>query len=298
MKKKVLVIGATGLIGSRFVELAKDYLDIISVDENTLDITNNESVSNYFKNNQFDSVVNFAAVTNVDGCEKERGDETGFTWDLNVNGVINLANLCKENNKFLIQISTDFVFKGTEENLGPYSEDTPLQNDNNGIGWYGWTKNRAEYIMKNIGCRSAVVRVAYPFYGDEFAQKLDFAKNYLKVFDEGKLFPIFTDQTFTPINVDDLVAPLVKILDNEIEGVYHIVSSDTATPFDFVEYLLLKARGVTGVVQRGSMVEFLKVEGRTPRPRLGGLKTEITKNKLGMKFKSWREMVDGFVEKL
>jgi len=43
------------------------------------------------------------------------------------------------------------------------------------------------------------------------------------------------------------------------------------------------------------MSEFLKVAGRTPRPRLGGLKTGITEEKLGMKFKTWREMVDGFV---
>ena len=46
------------------------------------------------------------------------------------------------------------------------------------------------------------------------------------------------------------------------------------------------------------MKEFLKVEGRTRRPRLGGLKTEITQDKLGMNFKSWREMVDDFVSKL
>ena len=57
--KRVLVIGATGLVGSRFVELAKDRLDIIAVDENTLDITDKSSVETYFNKNQFDSVVNF-----------------------------------------------------------------------------------------------------------------------------------------------------------------------------------------------------------------------------------------------
>lgn len=77
--KKVLVIGATGLVGSRFTELAKNKIDIIPVDEKVLDITDKDAVDKYFKENQFDSVLNLAAVTNVDGCEKERGDENSFT---------------------------------------------------------------------------------------------------------------------------------------------------------------------------------------------------------------------------
>lgn len=294
--KRVLVIGATGLVGSRFVELSKNDLEITSVDEKVLDITNSDSVINYFNNNQFDSVLNFAAVTNVDGAEKERGDENGFTWKLNVEAVSNLARVCKEKNIFLVQISTDFVFKGTSDNPGPYEEDAKLPDTNEGIGWYGWTKLQAEFRIQKLEQRYAIVRIAYPFYAKQFEGKLDFAKNYIKLYDEGKLFPIFTDQIFTPINVDFLIEPLVKILTNEMEGVFHIVSSDSATPFDFVEYLLLKARGVKDVVQKGSMEEFLKAPGRTPRPRFGGLKTDKTQQKLGMKFKSWREMVDGFVD--
>lgn len=296
--KKVLVIGATGLVGSRFCELAKDKIDILPVDEKILDITDKASVEKYFSENQFDSVLNFAAVTNVDGAEKERGDENGFTWKLNVLAPKNLAEECKKTNRFLIQISTDFVFRGTESEPGPYSEEEKIPDDMSGIGWYGWTKNRAESLLQNSGSRNAVVRIAYPFYSAKYDLKLDFAKNYLKLFDEGKLFPIFTDQTLSVLNVDNLAEPLIKILTEEMSGIFHLVSSDTTTPFDFVEYLLKKARNVEGVVQKGSMVEFLKAEGRTPRPRLGGLKTELTEQRLGMKFKTWKEMVDEFVEQL
>ncbi len=296
--KKVLVIGASGLVGSHFVELAKDKLEIVPVDEKTLDITNATSVKDYFEKNNFDSVLNFAAITNVDGAEKERGNEKGITWRLNVEGPENLSSVCKEKDIFLVQISTDFVFTGTGDYPGPYAEDSKISPTMERLGWYGWTKNRAEERVRVSGVRSAIVRISYPFYSSEFSPKLDFAKNYLKLYDEGKLFPIFTDQTFTPINVDDLIESLVKILDEEIQGIYHIVSGDTATPFDFVEYLLKKARNAEGVVQKGSMVEFLKAPGRTPRPRLGGLKTEITQEKLGIKFKTWCEMVDEFVVQL
>lgn len=296
--KKVLVIGATGLVGSRFVELAKGKLDIIAADEKTLDITNKEEVISFFKNNVFDSVLNFAAVTNVDAAEKERGDENGFTWKLNVIAPTNLAEVCKENNKFLVHISTDFAFKGTEENPGPYGEDASTPDISDGVSWYGWTKNQSEKKLKEVGSRHAIVRIAYPFYSAKYDIKFDYAKNYIKLFDEGKLFPIFTDQILSVTNVDMMAEPMIKILSEEIEGVFHLVSRDVTSPFDFVEYLLNKTRGVSGVVQTGLMSEFLKAPGRTPRPRLGGLKTDITEQKLGMKFKTWKEMVDQFSETL
>ena len=114
---RVLVIGATGLVGSRFVELAKkDRLDIIAVDENTLDITDKSSVEKYFNKNQFDSVVNFAAIANVDGAEKERNNKEGIVWKLNVEALKNLIEICSNTDSFLVQISTDFVFDGTTEN--------------------------------------------------------------------------------------------------------------------------------------------------------------------------------------
>lgn len=297
--KHILVIGATGLVGSRFVELTKNNFNIIPVDEKILDITNADAVDDYFRNNDFDAIINFAAITNVDGAEKERGNENGLTWKLNVLGAENLAKACKNKDRFLVQISTDFVFSGTSENPGPYDELAPTPNNLLPTqGWYGWTKLQAESRIKKENLRKAIARIAYPFYSAKFDQKLDFAKNYLKIFDEGKLFPIFGDQIFTPVLVDDLTKSLTKILEDELEGIFHVVSSDTATPFDFVEYLLKKARNVEGVVQKGSMEEFLKAEGRTPRPRLGGLKSEKTQNKLGIKFKTWREMVDSFVENL
>lgn len=296
---KILVIGSSGLVGSEFIRRASKKVDIIGVDEKTLDITDKSAVEDYFRKHNFDSVINFAAITDVDGAEKERENEKGFIWKLNVEGVKNLTEACKKYDKFLIQISTDFVFEGTEGFPGPYDELTPIPyNLTPSIGWYGWTKNRSENIVSSTLEKAAIVRIAYPFYSNKFEGKLDFAKNYLKLFDEERLFPIFTDQTFTPLLIDELIDPLLKIAKKKIEGVYHVVSNNTATPFDFVQYLLKKARGVEGVVQKGSMKKFLEAEGRTPRPRLGGLKTNITQKKLGMKFMTWQEMVDKFVNQL
>lgn len=292
---KILIIGASGLVGSRFVGLYSEKEELLTPSISELDITSIESVKKYLDINKPNIIINFAAYTNVDEAEKESGNENGDAWKLNVVGVKNLIDICKEKDIFLIQISTDFVFRGDESDFGPYTEDKKLPESNEGISWYGWSKNRAEKIIKESGVRYAVVRIAYPFYSAKFEGKLDFAKGFLKLYDDGKLYPVFSDQIHSVLNVDELVNPLTKIATEQIQGTFHIVSSDTTTPFEFVSYLLEKARGAKDVLKKGSMEEFLKVEGRTPRPRLGGFKTEITQEKLGLRFKTWKEMVDEFI---
>jgi len=296
--KKVLVIGASGMVASRFIDLARDQFDITPSNEKILDITNQKAVNNYFRENTFDAVVNFAAFTNVDAAEVQKDDQEGLVWKVNVEGAGNLARICRDKNIFLIHISTDFVFPGSESNPGPYAEDTELPDNPNGIGWYGWTKDRAEKKVSEIGPRFAIVRYGYPFRATPYDFKKDWARNLIKLYNEQNLYPLFDDQVQSVIFIDDLVEPLAKILDQELTGVFHVVSSDTTTPYEIGLYLLEKYAGKKVELQKGSMAEFLKTPGRTPRPCLGGLKTLKTQNALNVKFRTWREMVDEFVSQL
>lgn len=293
--KKIAVIGGSGMVASRFCELAESNFEITSLDEKTLDITDNEAVKKYFGDNRFDVIINFAAFTNVDAAEAEKGNEDGLTYRLNVLGPKNLADYCKEKDIYLIHISTDFVFPGNEENPGPYGEDAILPETSDGIGWYGWTKNRAEIEINKSSGRLAIVRYGYPFRAAAYDKKKDWARNLISLYDEQKLYPLFDDQVQSVIFVDDLVEPITKMINEELIGVFHIASSDTTTPYEIGSYLLEKYAGKPVEVQKGSMIEFLKAPGRTPRPRLGGLKTEMTQEKLGIKLKTWREMVDEFI---
>lgn len=296
--KKIAVVGGTGMVASRFVDLSSSVFDMTSLDEKTVDITNVEAVRKYFKDNKFDAIINFAAFTNVDGAEADRGNEEGLTYKLNVLGPKNLAEVCNEGNIFFVHISTDFVFPGTEAYQGPYGEDSLLPETPEGIGWYGWTKNRAEFMLKNTSNKYATVRYGYPFRASKYEQKLDWARNLIKLYNEQKLYPLFSDQTQSVILVDDLVKPLSKIIDEELTGVFHIVSKDVTTPYEIGSYLLEKYAGRSIEVQKGSMTDFLGAPGRTPRPKLGGLKVEKTEERLGIKFRTWREMVDDFISQI
>ena len=295
--KKVLVIGATGLVGSRFTKLSKDNLELLGIDEKVLDITDSVAVDKYFSENKFDSVINLSAYTDVAGGENQWNDEKGLCWRLNVLAPKYLGDALKKQNSFLVHFSTDFAFEGLEGSRGPFDEDSKLPDDPTNLCWYGWTKNRGELEVEKTGVRNAIVRIANPFRAN-FPLKLDFARKILDLYDKNSLFPLFTDQTITPCFIDDLVAPLSKIVENAIEGKFHLVSADTGTYFDVGSYILEKARDVKGVAKESSLVEFMKTPGRNKRPIFGGLATEKTQEKLGMKFRTWRQMVDEFAEQL
>src|SRR4030042_2146033 len=122
----MLIIGSSGFVGSRFVELShKRPLNLLTPSHTTLDILNKKTIMAQVKKYNPRVIINFCAITNIDASEKERGNKRGKTWQTNVMGVAHLVAACKETGTFFIQISTDAVFPGSKKNHGPYHEDTP-----------------------------------------------------------------------------------------------------------------------------------------------------------------------------
>lgn len=295
--KKVLIVGSSSLVGSRFIELAKDKFNLIAVDRQQIDITNKEIVEKFFSENEFDVIVNFAAFTDVAAAEKETGDENGIAWKLNAVAPGYLAQVSEKFGKFLIHFSTDFVFEGLENSKGPFNEDAKLPEKPDNLSWYGWTKLLGEKSVREISPNSAIVRISYPFR-THFEGKVDFARKILELYDAGTLYPLFSDQIITPIFIDDLTEPLSKLIELQKPGIYHMVSSDRVSYYDFGDYLLYKVKGVKNVLQKASLIEFLKTPGRNKRPIFGGLDTQKTQESLGVKFKTWRQMIDEFALQL
>lgn len=297
---KELVFGAGGLVGSRYVELRNNTIPIKSREE--LDITDKEAVEARLKNLE-GPVINFAAFTDVKQAEKQRNNPRGSVWQVNVEGAKNIAEACADNNLFLIHVSTDFVFPGSEENPGPYPEDTDLDYSSDehraakNLTWYGHTKLVGEQKVMGSGAKTVVVRLSYPFR-THYPDKLDFARNIIHLYDQDKLYPMFVDKTMTLTWIDELVGAIKKIVDNQLTGVFHVASTNTTSPYEFAIYLLKKTRGVEGVVEKGNMKEFLSKNGSIPRPRIGGLETTQSEQKLGIRFQTWQESVDQLAIKL
>lgn len=295
---KLLVTGSTGLVGSRFVELYKNKEELLTPSIEELDIVSEESVKKYLDINKPVTIINFAAHTNLNEAETQRNDKEASCYKINVVGVENIINTLFETTRF-IQISSDQVFTGTSDNAGPYDEGSIPEKDSNKIGWYAFTKAEAERkVIEKLGDNATILRLIYPFRS-KYDSKLDFLRKPLNLYDQGKLYPMFSDQQISVTFIDDVCKTIEKIIDLNKRGIFHASSCDTGSPFEIVSYMLEKTRGVKDVVVASSLDEFLKtVDNPVRYPKFGGLKVEKTENELGIKFGSWKEMVDNFVSQL
>lgn len=303
-----LVIGCGSLVGSRFAELIEpqegfycaggsmDQIGVHPIGFHELNITDIKRLDEVIGSFAGKYVINFAAITAVDEIEKSRPSNPNdpallsdnLAYQVNVLGTRNLIAACRKYNKFPVFISTGFVYDGES---GSYSDDAQIASDVNKVGWYAWTKILAEKEVEKSGIDSLTVRIDYP-YRSSYEPKGDFARNFLKLYDEGKFYPIFTDQTLCPTLIDDLPEAVKVLLDNHQTGVFNITSPEIVTPYDFCCELLRVARGVAEpetIVPKGTLVEF---QAGHPKMSKRGVSGGILPNKisqLGFTPTSWKE---------
>lgn len=234
MKKKVLILGAQGNLGTRIVEeLEKDdkwevvawgredcnVLDSVALEENILKVSPQ-------------CIINAVAYNNVDACETNIVEQEKAI-SLNVILVERLVYLCKKTNAKLIQFSTNYVYDGEKESYT--EEDTPCP-----VNFYGLTKLLSEKCVNEAiftGLDACILRVSNLFGPQgtgvsckpSFFQVMERAavgKEYLQcIVDEKNCF------TYTR----DVAKRLAMMLDREdFTGTYHFVNSTALTWYDAI----------------------------------------------------------------
>ena len=226
---KIIVFGGSGLVGSAFVTQHKDSFEILAPDTLEVDILKKKQIKNYLEKNEADGVINFAAYTNVEEAETQKGDEAGICFKVNALGAKNVAQIAKEFDKYLIHISTDYVFDGTKD-ISPYvEEDKP-----NPINWYGQTKYFGEQNVADTGGKYSIVRISMPYSPTDTLKK-DIARFFLEQLKMGKEIKAIEDQRITPTIIFDIVNALKLLLERKAEGLYHVSATDSVSPLEFAK---------------------------------------------------------------
>lgn len=295
--KKIYVTGSAGLVGSRLVELMDRKYELLMPEIKELDILRVNDLSTFWKKEKPDAVVHLAAFTDVGEAENQRGDRKGFCWKINVEGTSNLAKICREYGTLLVYVSTDNVFSGSISDRGPYEETHKPEKDENKLTWYGFTKAKGEEKVQEIlNGYTSIIRIIYPVRA-KFSDKVDYLRKPLQLYREDKLYPLFYDQQISITFIDEACLAIDRIISDKKTGIYHSCSSDTTTPHELVSYFLKKLEGNDIKVKKASLDEFLKqVDNPVRYPKYGGLKVEETEKKLGIKFSSWKEIIDELVK--
>lgn len=296
--QKIFITGSGGLVGSRFVELYVNKYKLLTPEIDELDLTDKTAVEKFIKKEKPDCIIHFAAYTNVSEAENQRDDRESPCQKVNVDATRNLIESINPARTHFIHISTDMIFSGSEKDPGPYDENHELENDPERLTWYGYTKKIAEDTIKNILTNNyTIVRLIYPVRA-KFDGKLDYLRTPLKLFDEGKLYPLFSDQQISICYIDEACVLLDKIIMQNIFGTMHASTPDTTTPFEIVSYMIKRVRNFDGNLKKIKVDKFLKTtNNKTYRyPKYGGLKVNATEIETGMKFSSWKQVVDKLIE--
>lgn len=227
--KKIIVFGGSGLVGSRFISLQKENFEITAPSASEVDILDLAKVKEFIGNSKADLVVNFAAYTQVEKAEEEKGKTDGLVYKINALGAKQVADTCQALGEYLVHISTDYVFDGGKFD-SPYTE----EDEPNPKNWYGATKLFGEEFVLTSGCKGAIVRISMPF-SPFYKEKPDIARFFLQELKTDRKIWAVEDQRITPTLVDDIVAALKIIIDNGSLGLYHVSSRDSVSPLEFAK---------------------------------------------------------------
>jgi dTDP-4-dehydrorhamnose reductase len=289
----LLVIGATGLVGSKVSSLAAKHGFEAYNTHNArkvalphmvqLDIGDRDATLQLVRKIRPKVIVNTAALHNVDYCETHREEADR----INVDGARNIAEAARENGSRLIHLSTDYVFDGKR---GHYSElDTPHP-----LHYYAQTKLDSEKIVS----QSPNFAIARPsvIYGwnaleatgvpSSSGKTINFAMFVLDKFKKNETVKAVTDQYSSPTFADNLAEALLLLAKRSENGVFHTAGRSCMSRYEFATSLADIFGYSTKLVQPVLTSDFKQV---AERPKNSCLQVGKAEKILGIRFLTAQE---------
>ncbi len=221
---KILITGCNGQLGNEMQLLAQanGQHEWFFTDVDELDITRADAVEEFVSKNAIDGIVNCAAYTAVDKAESNED----LCHLLNCVAPGYLAESIERRGGWIVQVSTDYVFDGT--NHTPYTEDEPTCPNS----VYGRTKLAGEQRVMQACSKAMIVRTAwlYSTFGNNFV------KTMLRLGREKQELGVIFDQIGTPTYARDLAAAIMTAINKGIvPGIYHFTNEGVTSWYDFTK---------------------------------------------------------------
>ena len=255
------------------------------IDYDSLDISDGHAVAAWFADHgSYDIVINCAAITNVDGCEKAEAR----AFAVNALGPRNLAREQEASGGKFVHISTDYVFPGTDPS--PRSEDDPI----GPVSAYGRTKWAGELLAADACSRTFIIRTAW-LYG--YVGK-NFVKTMVRLAREHGKIAVVADQMGNPTSANDLAYEILAIAATDGYGTYHCTNGGTCSWFDFA-CAVVDAAGIPCEKEPLTSVEYKK---RFPmsadRPAYSSLDNKRLRDTVGDEMRPWRDALATYMANL
>ena len=231
--KRILVTGASGLLGLNFCYFLHRKYQVIGIANHTqlfgvpFDLIARdllaEDPGNLLDDIQPDVVLHCAAMANIDQCERfpVEAEALNSIYPGKLSGAA-----AKRKIKF-VHISTDAVFDGEDCGLSGYREDDKP----NPISRYAETKLHGEENVLAENPDALVARVN--FYGWSTSGSRSLVEFFYNNLSAGRAVNGFRDVYFSTLYVHQLVDVLDEMIQADAAGVYHVFSADYQSKYDF-----------------------------------------------------------------
>jgi len=185
-----------------------------------MDLIDEVQVENSILEIQPEAVIHTAALTEVDGCERD----PQLAMRINVAGTKHLARWTKEVGANFVYISTDYVFDGERGNY--LESDLPSP-----VSVYGKSKLMGEEVVKSFCPHALVIRTS--IFGFNVQPKIGPVESIIGHLQEGKGINRFSDQFFSPIYTGDLNRIILELLARRCEGLFHVGGKGRLSRYEF-----------------------------------------------------------------
>lgn len=276
---KILVTGAKGQLGLELInQLSKNnFYEIIPTDVENLNIVCIDNVTDIIESQKPDVVINCAAHTAVDLCETDIEN----AYKINAIGPRNLAIACEKVGAKFVQVSTDYVFNGNENQ--PYRED----NETCPNSIYGKSKLMGEQFTKEFCSKYFIVRTAW-LYGEGN----NFVRTMLKLAQNNKELNVVNDQFGSPTSTVDLAKAIIDLINTENYGTYHGTCEGQCSWYDFAK----KIFEISNIDIKVNPVSSEEFKRPAPRPKYSVLDNFMFKLVELNSFRKWEDSLIEYLE--
>ena len=272
--KKVIVTGANGQLG-RAINLqyaGSGEYELINTDVEELDITSIDKVMEFVRDVKPYAIINCAAYTAVDACEKEED----LAFRINAVGPRNLSIAATETGAKMMHVSTDYVFDGN--GTRPYRETDPTGPQ----GAYGRTKLAGENFVKEFSNRPYIIRTAW-LYGDG----KNFVRTMLRLSETHDKVRVVMDQVGSPTSAGELAKAIAYLLPTENYGLFHGTCEGDCSWAQFTEEIFRLA-GKNTIVEAITSEEY---GAAAKRPAYSILENYMFKMTTDFMFADWHDAI-------
>ena len=223
--KGILIIGSDSEIGSYIFNKYKKIGIRVDGTSKRKSFTENEQIKfdlldkNYpFDFDNYDTCLICAGINKIEYCDNKPVQAR----NVNVLSIIKLIEQCKNNNIYVIFLSSASVFDGTRSFYQVTDKPKPFTK-------YGKFKFEVEkFILNNYLEKTSILRLS-----KVISPNTPIIKKWLNEYAEGKLIYAYRDKFIAPVSLDEVFLKLNILLSVKKSGIFHLSGKYDISFYDF-----------------------------------------------------------------